>query len=332
MRQPSDTRVLVTGADGFIGSHLVEFLLAERCQVRALVQYNSFNSWGWLDDSPAAAQAEVVAGDIRDPHVCMDLLRDIDVVFHLAALIPIPYSYRAPGSYVATNVTGTLNLCQAARAQGVAKFIQTSTSEVYGSAQYVPIDEKHPLVPQSPYSASKIAADAMALSFFYSFGLPVVLARPFNTYGPRQSARAVIPTIISQLASGARQVQLGDLTTTRDFTFVEDTCRGFAAIAALDGAAGETYNIGSNSEVSIGELFIAIAAAMGIRDAEPIRDEQRVRPTASEVLRLRCDDAKLAAAAGFRTRVTLEEGLARTVAWFGERQNLGRYKSGQYNV
>ena len=251
----AEKRVLVTGADGFIGSHLVERLVQQQgASVRALVQYNSFNSWGWLEELPSLDGVEVVSGDIRDPHFCHGLLAGIDVVFHLAALIPIPYSYVAPDSYVDTNVKGTLNLCQAARANRIEKFVQTSTSEVYGTAQYVPIDEKHPLVPQSPYSATKIAADSMALSFFYSFDLPLVVARPFNTYGPRQSSRAVIPTIISQLAAGIREVRLGDVTTTRDFTFVQDTCRGLIAIAELDGGHGEVFNIGSSAEISIGAL------------------------------------------------------------------------------
>lgn len=325
-------RVLVTGADGFIGSHLVELLVGEDATVRALAQYNSFNSWGWLDGSPAVDAVEVVSGDIRDPHFCQELVRGIDIVFHLAALIPIPYSYVAPESYVDTNVKGTLNLCQAARAHGIEKFIHTSTSEVYGTAQYVPIDEQHPLVPQSPYSATKIAADSLALSFFFSFELPVVIARPFNTYGPRQSARAVIPTIISQLAAGIQEVHVGDLSTTRDFTFVEDTCRGLMAIGALDGGLGETFNIGSNSEISMGELFELIAEAIGMPAAVPVRDERRVRPAGSEVQRLWCDNRKLRRATNFSPRVSLREGLKVTVAWFQDAQNLRRYKPGLYNV
>ena len=268
----TEKRVLVTGADGFIGSHLVERLVQQGASVRALVQYNSFNFWGWLEELPSLDGVEVVSGDIRDPHFCHGLLAGIDVVFHLAALIPIPYSYVAPDSYVDTNVKGTLNLCQAARANRIEKFVHTSTSEVYGTAQYVPIDEKHPLVPQSPYSATKIAADSMALSFFYSFDLPLVVARPFNTYGPRQSARAVIPTIISQLAAGIREVRLGDVTTTRDFTFVQDTCRGLIAIAELDGGHGEVFNIGSSAEISIGALFDLIATSMGVGTAVPVRE------------------------------------------------------------
>src|ERR1700752_4476410 len=236
--------VLVTGGDGFIGSHLVEHLIRAGARVTALAQYNSFNFWGWLENIPSLGEVQVVSGDIRDSHFCLSLVKNIDVVFHLAALIPIPYSYRAPESYVDTNVRGTLNLCQAALASGVEKFIHTSTSEVYGTAKYIPIDEKHPLHAQSPYSASKIGADAIATSFYCSFQLPVVIARPFNAYGPRQSARAIIPTIISQIAAGAHEVKLGDLTTTRDFTFVDDTCQGFLAIAGMDNDLGEVFHIG----------------------------------------------------------------------------------------
>ena len=323
-------RVLVTGADGFIGSHLVERLVPACAGVRALAQYNSFNDWGWLEGLPCLPEIEVVTGDIRDPYCCADLLKAIDVVFHLAALIPIPYSYRAPDSFVETNVRGTLNLCQAARVAGVARFVHTSTSEVYGTAQYVPIDEKHPLSPQSPYSATKIGADAIALSFFHAFGLPVVVARPFNTYGPRQSARAVIPTIVSQIAAGQRAITLGDLSTTRDFTYVEDTCRGFLAIASAD-HAGEVFNIGSNDEISVGDLVTVIGDVMGIA-VTTVLDPNRVRPASSEVQRLRCDATKLEGATGFRPTVPLKEGLARTARWFQEPANLQRYKSGIYNV
>jgi NAD dependent epimerase/dehydratase len=324
-------RVLVTGADGFIGSHLVEQLLAAGARVRALAQYNSLNSWGWLEELTPTDQWDVVAGDIRDAHFCGSLLQDVEVVFHLAALIPIPYSYIAPDSFVETNVRGTLHLCHAARAAGVERFVQTSTSEVYGTAQYVPIDEQHPLTAQSPYSATKIAADALALSFFYSFDLPVVVARPFNTYGPRQSARAVIPSIVSQLASGSREVRLGDLTTTRDFTFVEDTCRGLMAVASIDAAAGQVFNIGSNIEVSIEETFRTIAGYMGV-DAVVAQDAERIRPAASEVRRLRCNAQKLEQASGFRPAVPFATGIGRTVDWFAAPRNLARYKSHVYNV
>jgi NAD dependent epimerase/dehydratase len=325
------TRILVTGADGFIGSHLTEALVEEGARVVALCQYNSFNSWGWLEDLPSISQIEVVAGDIRDPHFCLGLTRDIDIVFHLAALIPIPYSYRAPDSYVDTNVKGTLNLCQAAKNSGVQKFIHTSTSEVYGTAQYVPIDERHPLTPQSPYSASKIGADAMALSFYYSFNLPVVVARPFNTYGPRQSARAIIPTIISQIASQAPEIRVGDLEPTRDFTFVRDTCRGFLAIARMEGGAGEVYQIGTNREISVGGLFQLIAGLMGSK-AMPVTDAERLRPGKSEVRRLCCDNTKLREATGFEPSTPLREGLAATIDWFRRPENLARYKGHLYNV
>jgi len=327
----SGKRVLVTGADGFIGSHLVESLCERSPRVRALAQYNSFNDWGWLDGLPCLDRVEVVTGDVRDPHFCRDLVKDIDVVFHLAALIPIPYSYRAPDSYVETNVKGTLNLCQAARAAGVERFVQTSTSEVYGTAQYVPIDERHPLSPQSPYAATKVGADAIAQSFFHAFGLPVVIARPFNTYGPRQSARAVIPTIITQLASGSREVRLGELTSTRDFTYVEDTCRGVLAVAEIDAGPGEVFNIGSNEEIAIGDLVTLISDVTGV-PARAVADADRFRPAASEVMRLRCDNRKLERAAGFRPAVSLEDGVARTARWFQDPANLRRYKAHLYNV
>lgn len=323
-------RVLVTGADGFIGSHLVEHLLCAGALVTALAQYNSFNCWGWLEDIPTRNQVQVVTGDVRDSHFCMSLLRNIDVVFHLAALIPIPYSYRAPDSYVDTNVRGTLNLCQAALSNDVEKFIHTSTSEVYGSAQYVPIDEKHPLHAQSPYSASKIGADAIATSFYCSFQLPVVIARPFNTYGPRQSARAVIPTIISQIAAGAQEVRLGDLTTTRDFTFVDDTCRGLLAIGRLDSGFGDVFHIGSGRDISIADLFSLIARGMSSEVQIEI-DPNRLRPVGSEVLHLRCDCQKLRDASGFEPDVALQEGLERTINWFKNPYNLRRYKGFLYN-
>jgi NAD dependent epimerase/dehydratase len=299
--------------------------------VRALAQYNSFNDWGWLEGLPCLSDVDVMTGDIRDPHLCLELLQGVDVVFHLAALIPIPYSYRAPDSFVETNVRGTLNMCQAARTHGVERFVHTSTSEVYGTAQYVPIDERHPSSPQSPYSASKIGADAVALSFFHAFRLPVVVARPFNTYGPRQSARAVIPTIIMQLAAGSGNVRLGDLTTTRDFTFVEDTCRGLIAVAGVDDGSGEVFNIGSNEEIAIGDLVELIGRTMGV-PAVAVTEADRLRPPTSEVLRLRCDNAKLQRAATFRPRVPLAEGIARTAQWFREPANLRRYKTDLYNV
>jgi NAD dependent epimerase/dehydratase len=324
-------RVLVTGADGFIGSHLAELLVREGAHVRALSQYNSFNDWGWLEALPCLSELEVVTGDIRDAHFCDALLKDIDVVFHLAALIPIPYSYRAPESYLDTNVRGTLNLCQSARSNGVERFVHTSTSEVYGTAQYAPIDERHPLSPQSPYSATKIGADAVAISFFHAFALPTVVARPFNTYGPRQSGRAVIPTIITQLSSGARVVKLGELAATRDFTYVEDTCRGLLSVAKVDDRIGEVFNIGSNQEIAIGDLVTLIGEVMGVR-ATAILDTERLRPTTSEVMRLRCDNTKLERATAFRPAVPLADGLDRTARWFKDPANLRRYKTDLYNV
>jgi NAD dependent epimerase/dehydratase len=323
--------VLVTGADGFIGSRLVEELVARGARVAALAQYNSFNYWGWLEDIPVLDRVRVITGDVRDAHFCESLLRGVEIVFHLAALIPIPYSYQAPDSFVDTNVRGTLNICQAARAAGVAKLIHTSTSEVYGTARCVPMDENHPLAPQSPYSATKIGADSVALSFYHSFGLPVVIARPFNCYGPRQSARAVIPAIIIQIASGAGEVHLGDISTTRDFTYVEDTCKGFCSIAECDGGLGEVFHIGSGTEHSIAQVFETIARIMR-SGARIVQDPVRVRPSGSEVLRLCCDNRKLFAATGFKPSVSLEEGLSRTVAWFREERNLARYKGHLYNV
>lgn len=324
-------KVLVTGADGFIGSHLVEMLVARGFKVRALAQYNSFNAWGWLEDVACKNDIEVVCGDVRDPQFCRIITRDIDTVFHLAALIAIPYSYQAPDSYVDTNIRGTLNICQAARDNGVRRLIHTSTSEVYGTAQYVPIDEKHPLQPQSPYSASKIAADAMAMSFYNAFDLPVTIARPFNTYGPRQSARAVIPTIITQIANGKKQIRLGDVSPTRDFNYVEDTCRGFIALAESDKTIGETVNIGSNFEISVGDTLNLIKTIMA-SDVEFLVDEQRLRPEKSEVNRLWCDNGKIRQLTGFMPQVSLEEGLRRTVAWFRDPGNLKNYKADIYNV
>jgi len=331
MGELHNKRVLVTGADGFIGSHLVERLVDAGARVRALSQYNSFNYWGWLEDIPCLAQIEIVTGDIRDAHLCDDLTREIDIVFHLAALIPIPYSYRAPDSYIDTNVKGTLYLCQGAQRNGVRRFIQTSTSEVYGTAEYVPIDEKHPLHPQSPYSASKIGSDSIALSFYSSFNTPVLVARPFNTYGPRQSARAVIPTIITQVAAGRSEIALGDLSTTRDFTYVEDTCRGFLAIAQMEGGEGEVFHIGSNHEIAVGDLVRLIGEIMGAK-VSVVCDSQRLRPQNSEVLRLKCDNAKLKAACGFVPSLSLREGLERTAQWFTQPANLRRYKGNLYNV
>ena len=323
--------VLVTGADGFIGSHLTELLVREGYKVKALSQYNSFNYWGWLEDIECRDQIEVLNGDVRDPHYCKYITKDVDIVFHLAALIAIPYSYAAPYSYVDTNIKGTLNICQASMENGVKRLIHTSTSEVYGTAQYVPIDEKHPLQPQSPYSASKIGADAMAMSFFNSFNLPVTIARPFNTYGPRQSARAVIPTIITQIANGKKQIKLGDVSPTRDFNYVLDTCRGFLELARCDAAIGETVNIGSNYEISVGDTLALIRELMGSK-VEFLTDEQRIRPEKSEVFRLWCDSTKIHAMTGFKPSFDIRAGLQATVDWFINPDNLRKYKADIYNV
>lgn len=323
--------VLVTGADGFIGSHLTEMLVDKGCKVKALSQYNSFNYWGWLEDIKDLDKIEVLNGDVRDPHYCKHITKGVDVVFHLAALIAIPYSYVAPDSYVDTNVKGTLNICQAALENKVERVIHTSTSEVYGTAQYVPIDEKHPIQPQSPYSASKIGADAMAMSFFNAFELPLTIARPFNTYGPRQSARAVIPTIISQIAAGKKQIKLGDVTPTRDFNYVLDTCKGFIALAENEKAIGETVNIGSNFEISVGDTLNLIKKLMN-SDVEFITDEQRIRPGKSEVFRLWCDNTKINELTGFQPGYSIEEGLKATIEWFIKPENLAKYKANIYNV
>ena len=324
-------KVLITGADGFIGSHLTELLVREGYEVKALSQYNSFNNWGWLEDVDCRDQVEVLNGDIRDPHYCKHITKNVDIVFHLAALIAIPYSYVAPDSYVDTNIKGTLNICQAAMENGVDRIIHTSTSEVYGTAQYVPIDEHHPLQPQSPYSASKIAADAMAMSFYNSFELPISIARPFNTYGPRQSARAIIPTIITQIAMGYKEVKLGDLTPTRDFSFVEDTCRGLLAIAVSKNAIGETINIGSNFEISISDTLNIIKDLMH-SDIKFIEDKQRIRPKNSEVFRLWCDNSKIYKITGFKPEIDITEGLQRTIDWISQPKNLKKYKADIYNV
>ena len=323
--------VLVTGADGFIGSHLVEMLDSKGYQVRALSQYNSFNNWGWLEVINCKDKINILTGDIRDPHYCKNIMKDVDIVFHLAALIAIPYSYIAPSGYVDTNISGTLNICQAAKENGNIRVIHTSTSEVYGTAQYVPIDEKHPLQPQSPYSASKIAADAMAMSFFHAFELPVTIVRPFNTYGPRQSARAVIPTIITQIANGAKEIKLGDTSPTRDFNYVEDICRGFLAIATNDQTIGETINIGSNSEISIGSTLELIKELMK-SDIRLVTDKERLRPEKSEVFRLCSDNTKIQQLTGFKPQIDIREGLQRTIDWFTNPKNLKHYKAEIYNV
>lgn len=322
--------MLVTGADGFIGSHLTEMLLNEGYKVRALSQYNSFNNWGWLEGINHP-NLEVVTGDVRDPHYCKHISRDVDTIFHLAALIAIPYSYIAPDSYVDTNVKGTLNICQAAKENGVRRVLVTSTSEVYGTAQYVPIDEKHPKQPQSPYSATKIGADAMAMSFYNAFELPVVIVRPFNTYGPRQSARAIIPTIITQIANGATEIKLGDLTPTRDFNFVKDTCRGFIQLADCDEAIGQEVNVCSNYEISMRDTLNLIADIMG-KEINFVEDTQRLRPKNSEVFRLWGDNTKIKGLTGFEPEYDIRRGLEETIKWFTCKDNLKKYKSNIYNV
>jgi len=326
-------RVLVTGADGFIGSHLVEELLTAGCDVRAFVFYNSFNSRGWLDTLPPDRQQalEFFAGDVRDPHGVRAAMERCDVVFHLAALIAIPFSYHSPDSYVDTNVKGTLNVLQAARQLGVARVLVTSTSEVYGTARYTPIDERHPFQGQSPYSATKIGADRLAEAFYRSFDTPVVIVRPFNTYGPRQSARAVIPTIITQLLSGATELRLGSLTPSRDFIYVRDTVRGFVALAGADDAIGAEVNVATGTEHSIEDV-----ADLLIRELQPaariVTDEARVRPDKSEVRQLIGDNSKLVRLTGWRAEYDLEAGLRETIRWFREPENLARYKAWLYNL
>lgn len=324
-------RILVTGADGFIGSHLTEYLLKKGYKVKALSYYNSFNNWGWLDSIPKNENLEIITGDIRDPHFCKEITKGIDIIFHLAALIAIPYSYVAPDTYVDTNIKGTLNICQAAKENGVKKVLVTSTSEVYGTAQYVPIDENHPKQPQSPYSASKIGADALALSFFNAFNLPVVIVRPFNTYGPRQSARAVIPTIITQIANGTKEIKLGDLSPTRDFNYVLDTCKGFELLANCDTAIGQEVNISSNYEISVRDTLNLIAELMH-SDVKFIEDEQRLRPKNSEVFRLWGDNTKIKQLTGFTPDFNIKNGLSETIKWFVNPENLNKYKSDIYNV
>lgn len=330
-------KILVTGADGFIGSHLTEELIRRGHDVCAFVYYNSFNSWGWLDQAAPDIKKslDVFAGDIRDPYGVKEAMKGCDIVLHLAALIAIPYSYHSPDTYIDTNVKGTLNIVQAARELSVSKVVHTSTSEVYGTARFVPITEDHPLQGQSPYSASKIGADQIAMSFYSSFGTPVSVIRPFNTYGPRQSARAVIPTIITQIANGIRKIKLGSLHPTRDFNYVSDTVSGFIAIAESDQSTGEVINVGSNYEISIGETVEMIADIMNVK-IEIETDDARLRPDKSEVERLWADNQKACRVAGWQPRCAgkdgLRQGLTETIEWFVNPANLACYKADRYNI
>ncbi len=323
-------QVLITGADGFIGSHLCELLHAKGYKIRALSYYNSFNFWGNLEQIACLRDIEVVSGDLRDAFFCDKICAGVDYIFHLGALIAIPYSYLAPQSYVDTNIQGTLNMLEAAKRHHAAKFIHTSTSEVYGTALYAPIDEQHPLQPQSPYSASKIAADMLAISYFNAFELPVIVARPFNAYGPRQSARAIIPTIITQILSGAKTLRLGDLSPVRDLNFVEDTCEGFVSLLESKDY-GQVFNIGSGVGVSMREVADMIMRLIGVNVGIEL-DESRVRPQNSEVFKLLCDSSKIQKATSWRSKISLEEGLKRTIEWFKSGENLSKYKAGIYNV
>lgn len=325
----SDKKVLVTGSSGFIGSHLTEKLVDLGCDVRAFVKYNFQNEWGWLERSDIKDEIDVYTGDIRDYDAVYQATENIDVVFHLAALIGIPYSYRSPLAYIKTNVEGAYNVLQSARKQDLEEIIITSTSETYGTAQYIPIDENHPLVGQSPYSASKIAADQFAISFNRSFDMPISIARPFNTYGPRQSARAIIPTVITQILSGKEEIELGNLHPTRDFTYVKDTVNGFIKIAESEETIGEVTNIGSNFEISMRELVDLIVELIG-KDVEIVTDEERVRPEDSEVDRLYCDNSKIKEITDWSPNYSIEEGLKETIDWIDD--NLDLYKPDLYNV
>ncbi|HEU4610394.1 MAG TPA: NAD-dependent 4,6-dehydratase LegB [Chitinophagaceae bacterium] len=326
-------KVLVTGADGFIGSHLVEQLLTEGCHVKAFVYYNSFNSWGWLDTLPQALrqQLEVFAGDIRDSNGVRTAMKGIDVVFHLAALIAIPFSYHSPDSYIDTNVKGTLNIVQAAKDLGTERVLVTSTSEVYGTATYIPIDERHPRQPQSPYSASKIGADCVAESFYRSFNVPLTIVRPFNTFGPRQSARAVIPTIITQLLNGKKEICLGDTTPTRDLVYVKDTVNGFVEIARSDKLIGQDCNIATQSEISVADLAGRLIALINPQ-AKVVTDEVRLRPEKSEVFRLYGSKEKISKYTSWQQKYSLDDGLKETIAWFSKDENLRSYKADIYNI
>ena len=325
------TKVLITGADGFIGSHLTEYLVEKNFHVKALSQYNSFNNWGWLEDVNCKNNIEIVSGDVRDLNFCRNITKDIEIVFHLAALIAIPYSYVSPQSYLDTNIKGTLNICQASKDNKVSRIIHTSTSEVYGTAKYVPIDEKHPLQPQSPYSATKIAADSIAMSFYNAFDTDITIARPFNTFGPRQSARAVIPSIIVQAAAGVDQILLGDTSPTRDFNYVDDTCRGFLKIAESNKTSGKTLNIGSGKEISIEETFNEIKKIMNAK-IKIKKDKTRVRPKKSEVYRLLADYSELKNITNYEPKISFADGLKKTIEWILKPENLNKYKAEIYNV
>jgi len=329
----NNKKILVTGADGFIGSHLVEELIDLGYDVKAFCYYNSFNSWGWLDTLPKEKldKIEVFTGDVRDPNGVRTAMQNCDIVYHLAALIAIPYSYHSPDSYVDTNIKGTLNIVQAARDLNIERVLVTSTSEVYGTAQYVPIDEKHPKQPQSPYSATKIGADSIADSFYRSFDLPITIVRPFNTYGPRQSARAIIPTIITQLLSGFEEIKLGDLTPTRDLLYVKDTVKGFIAIANTNELIGHECNIATNSEISMKKMADTLVKLINPK-ATIIQDINRLRPANSEVFRLFGDNSKILENTNWKLQYSLEEGLQETINWFKDSKNLEQYKAGIYNV
>lgn len=322
-------KALVTGAAGFIGSHLVEYLVSKGIEVRAFVRYNSRNNWGWLEESSVKEKIEVYTGDIRDYDSVKDAMKGVDVVFHLAALIGIPYSYVSPLAYIKTNVEGTYNVLQAARELHIQRVVHTSTSEVYGTAQYVPIDEKHPINPQSPYAATKSGADQLALTFYRSFGLPVSVIRPFNTFGPRQSARAVIPTIITQILAGKKKIKLGNLDTTRDMNYVLNTVEGFWHVGLHESSVGEVINLGSGREISIGDLANLIAELIGEKIEIEV-DQQRIRPEKSEVERLLCDSTKARELTGWKPRYSLEEGLKATISWLKE--HMQYYKPDIYNV
>ena len=326
-------KVLITGADGFIGSHLVETLFPKRCNIKAFVFYNSFNSWGWLDtlSEDKLKNIEIFTGDIRDPNGVRAAMKGVNVVFHLAALIAIPFSYHSPDSYVDTNIKGTLNVLQACRDYEIEKCLITSTSEVYGTAQYTPIDEKHPFQAQSPYSASKIGADRIAESFYRSFDTPLIIARPFNTYGPRQSARAIIPAIITQLLDGRNEIHLGSLHPKREFSYVIDVCKGLIALASCDEAIGKEINIGSSTEISIGELA-NLLVELTYSNAKIIFDSKRKRPEKSEVERLVCDNSQIKKLTGWKPEISLKEGLSKTIEWFKDKENLKKYKSDLYNI